>query len=129
MFERVKLVTQDDVLLCPMLDARRMEVYTAIYDKERNAVMPVQSKVVEEGTFDEWLRNNRVLFFGNGAAKCKSIIRSSNAMFVDGIYPEAATLGMLCWKKLNAGQVEDLVSFEPFYLKEFLIKKTAKVLL
>jgi tRNA threonylcarbamoyladenosine biosynthesis protein TsaB len=129
MCERIRLIATHDALLCPMLDARRMEVYTAMYNSTGDIVMPVQSKIVDEGTFDEWLANNRVVFFGNGAAKCKDIVKNSNAVFVDGLYPEAATLGTLGWKKFAAGQVEDLMTFEPFYLKEFLIKKPTKVLL
>lgn len=106
-------------LLCPMIDARRMEVYCLVADRALRIVEPVSSKVIDAESFSELLKDNRMLFFGNGAAKCRDVIRHSNALFADGVYPSAAALGAMAARKFEAGDLEDLVHFRPFYLKEF----------
>ena len=116
-------VNHPNGLLCPMIDARRMEVYCLVANPELDIVRPVSATIVEEGTFAELLEQSPVLFFGNGSAKCRGVITHSNAFFADDIYPLARPLGELAIKKFEAGEIEDLVSFKPFYLKEFVAKK------
>lgn len=112
-------------LLCPMIDARRMEVYCLIADAGLNVIEPVAAKVVDESTFAETLAKQRMLFFGNGSAKCRQVIDHPNATFVDHIFPSATSLGEMAERKFNDGLFEDLIQFKPFYLKEFVAKKAA----
>lgn len=110
----------DNALLCPMLDARRMEVYTGVWNAPLQEVMPTQAVIINEGAFGEYLQAQKVLFFGNGAAKCKPLLSlSSNAIFVEGIYPSAIGVGELAQQAFEQEQFEDVAYYEPFYLKEF----------
>ncbi len=109
--------------LCPMIDARRMEVYCCLSDADDNIIQPVEARVIDEGSFEEHLNSNPIIFFGNGADKCKSVITQKNAFFLSGITPSAAQLGNMAMRKYRQDEVEDIVRFEPFYLKEFRIKK------
>lgn len=109
-------------LLCPMIDARRMEVYCLVADELLRMIEPVSAKVIDGNTFLELLDSREMLFFGNGAAKCKDVIRHSNASFIPGIYPQASCLGVLAADKFHLGEFEDPVAFKPSYLKEFLAK-------
>jgi len=105
--------------LCPMIDARRMEVYCTILGYDLKVLSDTQSVVVNEESFQEWRVRGNVLFFGNGSDKCREILNGSSSFFVSGIAPSAKTVGLLGGKKFDEGQVEDLAYFEPFYLKEF----------
>lgn len=116
-------------LLCPMLDARRMEVYCAVFDHQMKLVQPIQAKVIEPESFADLLSANKLLFFGNGAEKCKSILQHPSAHFIRNVYPSAAHLGELAYQKYLSSAFEDLISFEPLYLKEFLTKQSTKNLL
>ena len=110
-------------LLCPMLDARRMEVYCLVTDSTRKILEPTQAKVIDEESFEELLATNKIIFFGNGAIKCQEVITSANAIFLSDVYPSAEQIGELAYEKFNAEQFENLADFEPYYLKDFLIKK------
>ena len=118
-----KFIQNDNVILCPMLDARRMEVYCALLDQNLNYIEEVQAKVIEENSFKDMIESTPIFFFGDGADKCKDMIKHSNAHFSSGLIPLASSLGEIGYKKWKEGVYEDLVSFEPFYLKDFLIKK------
>lgn len=118
----------EDAVLCPMIDARRMEVYSAIYDRALKEVRPVQADVVTEETYKEYLDKGPVWFFGNGAAKCKEVINHPNAKFIDNIQPLAKNICPVAQKRLYNNQTEDVAYFEPNYLKEFQATK-AKTLL
>jgi len=111
------------VLLCPMLDARRMEVYCAVFDQQMNYIEPIQAKIIDEESFCSLLEKNQIIFFGEGADKCKSVIHHPNAKFNSHLIPQAAYLGEIGFKKYCNSSFEDIVTFEPFYLKDFLIKK------
>lgn len=115
-----------DRMLCPMIDARRMEVYCMIVDNELKEVTKVESKVITEDSFSEILMKSKIVFFGDGASKCREVVKSPNAYFVDDVYPNAAQLGFIAHEKFSKGQTEDLVNFEPVYLKEFMIKTSSK---
>ena len=121
-FQAMKYNTQAD-LLCPMIDARRMEVYCLVADKELRVVQPVSAMIIEEHSFAELLEGNRMLFFGNGAEKCRAVLHHPNAIFLDKIFPLAASLGTMAEEKYNQSVFEDLVKFKPFYLKEFVAKR------
>lgn len=108
-------------LLCPMIDARRMEVYCLFADHEMNIVGTTQPVIVDKSSFSEHLMNRQVLFFGNGAAKCREIIASENAVFLPDVQPDATHIGTIATEKFRNGQFEDVAYFEPFYLKEFRV--------
>jgi tRNA threonylcarbamoyladenosine biosynthesis protein TsaB len=105
-----------------MIDARRMEVYSALYDSELNIISDTKAEIITEESYSEILEKQKICFFGNGADKCKSMIKSSNALFMEEIYPLASDMSGLSAKKFREGKFEDIAYFEPFYLKEFVAK-------
>jgi tRNA threonylcarbamoyladenosine biosynthesis protein TsaB len=117
-------IEDENALLCPMIDARRMEAYTAIYDRALNEVRKVQADIIEENTYNEWLDKGLVYFFGNGAEKCKEIIKHPNARFIDGIIPTAKSMLPLAELAIAKGTYVDVAYFEPFYLKDFVAIKS-----
>ena len=118
----------DDTLLCPMLDAHRMEVYAGIYDRALHEVRPVQADVVDGDTYREYLDKGKVCFFGNGACKCLDTINHPNAVLVKGIEPLAEYMFPLAEKRMAEGRFEDVAYFVPFYLKDFVAKTPKKLL-
>lgn len=118
----------EDALLCPMIDARRMEVYAAIYDRALHAVRPISADIIDENSYKEFLENHPVYFFGDGADKCKDKITHPNAHFLSDIVPLAKNMGPLAEKAVAVGRYEDVAYFEPFYLKEFVASKPKKIL-
>lgn len=109
-----------DALLCPMLDARRMEVYAAIYDRRLQVVRDVAADIIDAQSYREYLDKQPVIFFGNGAAKCKDTLRHPNAIFIDNIEPLAKNMVPLAERRIFQNQFEDTAYYEPFYLKEFI---------
>lgn len=110
----------ENALLCPMLDARRMEVYATVYDRSLKALRGVQPDVVEEGTYGEWLEDRPVYFFGNGMPKCRPLLEvHPNARFIENIDPLAKYMAPIAERKFLRGEFADTAYFEPFYLKEF----------
>ncbi len=107
-------------LLVPMIDARRMEVYSAVYDRSLREVRPIGADIVEADTYLPYLEEHPVWFFGDGAAKCQSVIRHPNAHFLEGIVPLAKWMFPLAERSLHLGQKQDVAYFEPFYLKEYI---------
>ena len=110
----------EDALLCPMIDARRMEVYAAIYDRALNPVKEVGADIITPESYAEYLEQHPVYFFGNGAAKCKEVITHPNARFIDGVQPLARWMFPLADRQYLDGAFQDVAYFEPFYLKEFV---------
>jgi len=119
---------EENALLCPMLDARRMEVYAALYDRALHEVRPVGADVVDAETYRQWLDERPIYFFGNGAQKCMDVINHPNAHFIDGIEPIAKWMQPLAEKRFLNGQTEDVAYFVPFYLKDFVAIKPKKLL-
>ncbi len=109
--------------LCPMIDARRMEVYCKLLDSELNTLQPIEAKIIDDISFSEFLQKDKIIFFGDGAIKCRDTIKHENAFFIQDIYPQSSQLGPLIYQKYQRKQIEDLVHFEPFYLKDFIAKK------
>lgn len=117
-----------DALLCPMLDARRMEVYSCIYDRALKVIRPTGADVIEKGIYDEFLEKHPVYFFGNGMDKCKELLQHPNAHFIERIVPMAKWMFPLA-EKANARQdYQDVAYFEPFYLKNFVAAKPKDLL-
>ena len=113
-----------NALFCPMIDARRMEVYCAIFDKENKLISPTSAVIIDEHSFETILQKQKIFFFGDGAEKCKTILSSySNAVFVDAFFPSAKNMVSLSEKAFQNKQFEDVAYFEPFYLKDFIAGK------
>ena len=134
-------IPEEDALLCPMLDARRMEVYAGIYDRALHpevyagiydrALHPIReigADIVTEETYKEYLDKHPVYFFGNGAKKCMETINHPNAHLIEGIEPLAKWMQPLAEKRLWNNQTEDVAYFVPYYLKDFVAKKPKDLL-
>jgi tRNA threonylcarbamoyladenosine biosynthesis protein TsaB len=107
---------------CPMIDARRMEVYCRLFNGSMEAVTKPEARIIDADSFAGELDKGKVLFFGDGSSKCREVLRHPNASFLDDVYPAAANMGARAFQLFQAGQYEDLALFEPFYLKEFVAK-------
>ncbi|MDR2843982.1 MAG: tRNA (adenosine(37)-N6)-threonylcarbamoyltransferase complex dimerization subunit type 1 TsaB [Candidatus Symbiothrix sp.] len=106
-------------ILCPMIDARRMEVYAALYDENLNEIRPAQADIMDANSYQDFLGQQQILFFGNGSEKCKSVIQSPRAVFIDTVYPAAEAMIPLAEQAFANQDFVDVAYFEPFYLKEF----------
>lgn len=121
-------VKEDDALLCPMLDARRMEVYAQLFDRSLHEVRAIQADIVDENSYGEYLSRRKVYFFGNGAKKSVEVMKSSNVRFIDGVEPLAKNMMPLAEKRMAQERFEDVAYFVPFYLKDFVAKLPKKLL-
>lgn len=121
-------VVDENALLCPMLDARRMEVYAQIFDRALHEIRPIHADVVDTDTYREYLEKHPVYFFGNGAKKCMEAIASPSAHYIEGIEPLAKNMLPLAEKRIAMQQFEDVAYFVPFYLKNFVAKVPRKLL-
>ncbi len=110
-------------ILCPMIDARRMEVYTALFDSDLKEVKPTSAEIIDANSFTSELAKGKVVFFGDGAAKCKDVIRHPNAVFLEDFNPSARGMIAIAEQKLTDGVLEDVAYFEPYYLKDFVAGK------
>ena len=116
-----RFYTERSRLFCPMIDARRMEVYCALFDNELNLVSQIEARVLDENSFSDFLVNNQVVFFGDGATKFRpKLTPSPQVSFVDDIWPSALQVGELAHRLFTEGIFEDTETFEPYYLKEFV---------
>ena len=105
-------------LFIPMIDARRMEVYCAVYDDKLNEIEKVSAKIIDEHSFSELLTERKVIFFGDGAAKCKPLFsKNKNAIFAEPVFLSAVSMVALAEEKFNRKEFEDVALFEPLYLK------------
>lgn len=121
-------VQEEDALLCPMIDARRMEVYAQIFDRSLHEIRPIQADVVDGETYKQYLDEHPIYFFGNGAAKCMEAINHPNAHLIEGIEPLAKWMSPLAEKKFFDEEFEDVAYYVPFYLKDFVAKMPKKLL-
>jgi len=115
-------------LLCPMIDARRMEVYNAFYTLDLEEVSPAAATVVDEHSFAEQLAAGKVYFFGNGVAKCIPVLPSENAVFIENIVPDAAYMGTIIYQLSSINFQVDTAYWAPFYLKEYEAKKSTNII-
>jgi tRNA threonylcarbamoyladenosine biosynthesis protein TsaB len=116
----------DEATLCPMVDARRMEVYTCLYNAKGELQGEVSAEIIDGESFADVRRNGQLVIFGNGAAKCREVLQ--DATYIN-ITPSARGLARLAQQRLSANQVEDIAYFEPFYLKDFVVIPSKKKLL
>lgn len=118
----VKEIDNKEAYYCPMIDARRMEVYNAIYNHQLSVIQDIAANVIDEDSFQDFFKENKVYFFGDGAEKCKETLNHSNAHFIN-ILSSARYMGALAEKAFQNKEFEDLAYFEPFYLKDFVAQK------
>jgi tRNA threonylcarbamoyladenosine biosynthesis protein TsaB len=116
-------------VMCPMLDARRMEVYRQLISSDDRSLSPIVAEIIDSGSFNDILQQNKVLFFGSGADKCSETIINPNAVFAKNIRPHAIQMLSLANEYFEKTQFEDLAYFEPFYLKDFVATTSKKQLL
>jgi len=116
-------------LLCPMIDARRMEVYSMLLDENGTVLKPITAEIIDDSFLAFELSNKQVVFFGNGSAKCEKFIKSPNALFLPNIKGSARHMTELVWEAYNNNQFEDVAYFEPFYLKDFVATVSKKNML
>ena len=119
---------EEGALLCPMIDARRMEVYSAVYDRALHEVRGIQADVVDAETYREYLDRGPVYFFGNGAEKCMEVINHPNARLIKGVEPLAKWMFPIAERRIAQEKYEDVAYFVPFYLKDFVAHQPKKVL-
>jgi len=117
-----------DMLFCAMIDARRMEVYASVFDAENNIILQTKAIIMDENSFVDLLQDRKIVFFGDGADKCKKLLSENpNAIFINQeIRPSAQTVGQLAIQAFTNNNFEDLASFEPYYLKDFMSPPSRK---
>ncbi len=121
--ETLKILSQNILnkgTVIPCLDARRMEVYSAVFDIDNKMIRDTRAEIINENSFEEYLEENDVYFIGNANEKLKKIITNKNAKFIDNHFPSAKQMGLLSFNKFKSNSFEDLNNFEPFYLKDFV---------
>ena len=123
-----EVVAEENALLCPMIDARRMEVYAGLYDRALKPVRPVGADIVDADTYKKWLDERPVYFLGNGAAKCMEAINHPNAHLIENVVPLAKWMQPLAERRLMNDMTEDVAYFEPFYLKDYVAKMPKKLI-
>ena len=121
-------IPEEDALLCPMLDARRMEVYSGIYNRALKPIREVGADIVTAETYKDYLEEHPMYFFGNGAKKCMDVINHPNAHLIEGFEPLAKWMQPLAERRLLSGITEDVAYFTPFYLKDFVAKMPKKLI-
>lgn len=107
--------------IIPLLDARRMEVYSSVYNEKHENCREVLAEIITENSFETYLEKDKVYFLGDGAEKCKEFIQHPNAVFMDDKFPSAKEMCLLSYVKYKKNDIEDVAYFEPFYLKDFVV--------
>ena len=120
----VKQITVSDGIIIPLLDARRMEVYSAIYSSNHNILRSTKAEILNEDIYIEYLDKFPVYFIGNGVEKAKTIILHNNAHFIENKLPSANEMGKIAYIKYKKNDIEDVAYFEPYYLKDFVALKS-----
>lgn len=108
-------------VIVSMLDARRMEVYAAIFNENHEKIREIKAEIIDKNSFCDYLKDRKVYFLGDGAHKCKDIITHKNAIFVDAKFPSSKEMAKLSFDKFKKNDIENVAYFEPFYLKDFIV--------
>jgi tRNA threonylcarbamoyladenosine biosynthesis protein TsaB len=114
-------ISIEEGTIVPMLDARRMEVYAAVYDKDQQQIRKIKAEIIDETSFFDELEKGKVYFLGDGSQKCKELITHQNAVFIDDKFPSSKEMAVLSYDKYKKNDTEDVAYFEPFYLKDFVV--------
>lgn len=112
-----------DGFIIPLIDARRMEVYSSVYDNNFIKIRETKAEILSKNSFEDYLKKSKVYFLGNSNDKTKSIIDNPNAFFIDEKLPSSIQVGKLAYEKFMSNDFENTADFEPFYLKEFIGNK------
>ena len=115
-----KYGTDSTSLFCPMIDARRMEVYYSLFDARGNVFKDISAEIISEESFSGIADDVRIVFFGDGSEKCRNVTKHKNSVFISDFIISASYMYKTASEKLRAGQSEDVAYFEPFYLKDFI---------
>lgn len=115
-----KKLADSNSLLCPMIDARRMEVYDAIFTYQLEYIRKTSADIIDENSFSDLFASSKITFFGNGSDKIKGILQHPNCTYIDNIYPMATDMAELSLQAFSNKDFVDIAYFEPFYLKEFV---------
>ncbi len=118
--------TISDGIIISLLDARRMEVYSSVFNSKNETLREVKAEIITEDSFKNYLKDQKVYLVGDGVEKCKGVITNKNAIFVDDKFPSANEMSALSFKKYKKNDIEDVAYFEPFYLKDFVAIKSKK---
>lgn len=121
--------SEDNTLFCPMLDARRMEVYCSLYDRNGNVIEPINARVIKEDSFSSVSADRKIIFFGEGSLKLKDVIKRNNIEFAEDFVMSSTHLRVPSFKAIKEGKFEDVAYFEPLYLKDFITTIQKKNLL
>lgn len=116
----------DKGLIAPMIDARRMEVYSAVFDQDHHWIRETEAEIIDENSFIDLLENGPVYFLGDGAEKCQEVITHSNAIFIENAFPSAKEMTSISYEKYEHQDFEDVAYFEPYYLKDFVVTPQKK---
>lgn len=119
-------VNKNEIIIS-LLDARRMEVYSSVFDSNHQEIRATEAQIIDENSFADYLQNNKVYFLGDGAEKCKEIIKHKNATFLNDYFPSSKEMAKLSFKKYTNNDFEDVAYFEPYYLKDFVAGKPKKM--
>lgn len=115
--------TEKDVLLIPVLDARRMEVYSCVFDEDYKEIRETRAEIIDENSFREYVAHSKVILLGSGAEKCKELLTNSNFSFGTDVVPSSKEMVALSYEKFENSDFENVAYFEPYYLKDFMIQK------
>jgi tRNA threonylcarbamoyladenosine biosynthesis protein TsaB len=113
-------ISIDAGFIVPMIDARRMEVYAAVFNENCKEIREIKAEIIDSNSFSDYLEKSKVYFLGDGAAKCKEIITHKNAVFIEDKFPSSKEMAVLSYNKFKKNDIEDVAYFEPFYLKDFV---------
>ena len=114
-------ISIEEGVIVPMLDARRMEVYAAVFNEKHEKTREIKAEIIDENSYSEYLEASTVYFLGDGSQKCKEIITHKNAVFVEAKFPSAKEMAQLSYDKYQKSDIENVAYFEPFYLKDFIV--------
>ncbi len=114
------ITVDKDQFIIPLLDARRMEVYSTVFNYEYRQIREIRAEIIDENSFSEFLKQGKVFFLGDGASKCKEVINHKNSIFLEDYFPSAKEMCALSFDKFLKNNFEDLAYFEPYYLKDFV---------
>jgi tRNA threonylcarbamoyladenosine biosynthesis protein TsaB len=120
-----KAIQIEEGIIIPMLDARRMEVYAAVYNESYDQIREIRAEVIDEHSFKEY-SEHKLYFLGNGAEKCKEVLKKDNFEFLEGYFPSSKEMAEISYKKYKKNDIEDVAYFEPFYLKDFIVTPEKK---
>ncbi|SNR17517.1 tRNA (adenosine(37)-N6)-threonylcarbamoyltransferase complex dimerization subunit type 1 TsaB [Tenacibaculum jejuense] len=116
---------KEDAHIIPMLDARRMEVYSAVYTNENLEIREVKAEIIDENSFEEYT-DKKVYLIGDGSEKCKEVLKHANFIFIEDKHPSSIQMAELSYIKYKKNDIEDVAYFEPFYLKDFMVTPQKK---